>query len=177
MHGVGRMRELQAIGGGKDGLRRGEVAISTTMTETCEGRLSELRVRGILETALYVEDLARASAFYREAFGFAVLVENERIIALDVSGLSVLLLFRRGATVGGITTPRGIVPSHDGSGPMHFAFSIAKEDLAQWEAHLESCGVVIESRVEWERGGVSIYFRDPDGHSVELVTEGTWATY
>lgn len=135
------------------------------------------RVRGILETALYVDDLRRASAFYRDTFGFPVLVENARICALDVAGRSVLLLFQRGATVGGLATAGGFVPSHDGSGPVHFAFGITMEDLAQWRAHLESCGVAIESRVEWERGGVSLYFRDPDGHSVELVTEGTWATY
>ena len=135
------------------------------------------RVCGILETALYVGDLQRASAFYRDTFGFSVLVENPRICALDVAGRSVLLLFQRGATVGGLETGGGFVPSHDGSGPVHFAFAVAMGDLEAWEEYLASHAIMIESRVEWERGGVSLYFRDPDGHSVELVTEGTWATY
>jgi len=135
------------------------------------------RVRGILETALYVDDLSLASAFYQGTFGFPVLVENPRICALDVAGRSVLLLFQRGATVGGLATTSGFVPSHDGSGPVHFAFAVAMEDLEAWEEYLASHAIMIESRVEWERGGVSLYFRDPDGHSVELVTEGTWATY
>ncbi|HWQ03343.1 MAG TPA: glyoxalase, partial [Candidatus Nitrosotenuis sp.] len=26
-------------------------------------------------------------------------------------------------------------------------------------------------------GGRSIYFRDPDGHSLELVTPGVWPNY
>ncbi len=135
------------------------------------------RVRSVLETALYVDDLTRATAFYRGVFGFAVLVESMRICALDVAGQSVLLLFQRGATIAGFATAGGFVPSHDGSGPVHFAFGIWKTDLNAWEEYLASRGITIESRVEWERGGVSLYFRDPDGHSVELVTEGTWATY
>lgn len=135
------------------------------------------RVRGVLETALYVEDLTRATAFYRETFGFPVLLENARICALDVAGQNVLLLFHRGATVGGLATPGGFVPSHDGAGPVHFAFAIAMTDLELWEERLASLDIAVESRVQWERGGVSLYFRDPDGHSVELVTEGTWATY
>ena len=31
--------------------------------------------------------------------------------------------------------------------------------------------------MNWERGGQSIYFRDPDGHLVELATPGIWAIY
>jgi catechol 2,3-dioxygenase-like lactoylglutathione lyase family enzyme len=31
--------------------------------------------------------------------------------------------------------------------------------------------------VGWPRGGRSVYFRDPDGHSVELATPGLWETY
>ena len=35
----------------------------------------------------------------------------------------------------------------------------------------------IESRYHWERGGYSLYFRDPDGHLIELVTPGCWTIY
>ena len=38
-------------------------------------------------------------------------------------------------------------------------------------------GVAIESKVEWPRGGASLYFRDPDGHLVELITPGCWEVY
>jgi catechol 2,3-dioxygenase-like lactoylglutathione lyase family enzyme len=31
--------------------------------------------------------------------------------------------------------------------------------------------------VRWPRGGESIYFRDPDGHLVELATPGLWDNY
>jgi catechol 2,3-dioxygenase-like lactoylglutathione lyase family enzyme len=131
----------------------------------------------VLETALYVEDLQAISAFYRDVLGFPVLDESSRLIALDAGGASVLLLFQRGATVGGAETPGGWIPPHDGHGPVHLAFAIAADDLRAWEGRLQQHGVVIESRVRWSRGGHSIYFRDPAGHSVELATPGTWATY
>jgi catechol 2,3-dioxygenase-like lactoylglutathione lyase family enzyme len=60
---------------------------------------------------------------------------------------------------------------------MHFAFGIERDDLEQWEKRLTESGIEIESRVTWDLGGASVYFRDPDGHSVELATRGTWRTY
>ena len=50
-------------------------------------------------------------------------------------------------------------------------------DLDGWRGHLAENGVEIESEVTWDRGGVSLYFRDPDGHSVELATPGVWEIY
>jgi len=38
-------------------------------------------------------------------------------------------------------------------------------------------GIPIEDRKTWDRGGQSIYFRDPDGHLLELATPGVWTIY
>jgi catechol 2,3-dioxygenase-like lactoylglutathione lyase family enzyme len=136
------------------------------------------RVTHLLETALYVDDIPKSVDFYQSVFGFETLGPvTPRLAALDVGGRDVLLIFQRGGTADGVDTGNGMIPPHDGSGPSHFAFAIEKEDVERWARHLESLGVPIESRVTWERGGMSIYFRDPDGHSVEVVTPGTWATY
>jgi catechol 2,3-dioxygenase-like lactoylglutathione lyase family enzyme len=135
------------------------------------------RVTQLLETALYCDNLARAADFYRRIFGFGTLVENPRIVALDVVGRDVLLLFKRGATLEPLESPKGTVPPHDGSGPTHFAFGIERGDLDDWARRLSELGIAIESRVDWNLGGVSLYFRDPEGHSVELATRGTWTTY
>jgi catechol 2,3-dioxygenase-like lactoylglutathione lyase family enzyme len=88
----------------------------------------------------------------------------------------VLLLFQRGNS-GALETAGGLVPGHDGSGPVHLAFAIDTPELAAWELRLAHLGIEIESRVRWDRGGTSLYFRDPDGRSVELATPGIWASY
>jgi catechol 2,3-dioxygenase-like lactoylglutathione lyase family enzyme len=131
----------------------------------------------ILETALYVDDLDEVIAFYRDVLGLRVLDASPRLVSLDAGQATILLVFRRGATVSGLDTSGGWIPPHDGRGPVHLAFAIATEALDEWELHLQEHGVAIESRVRWQRGGQSIYFRDPAGHSVELVTPGTWVVY
>jgi catechol 2,3-dioxygenase-like lactoylglutathione lyase family enzyme len=51
---------------------------------------------------------------------------------------------------------------------------VRAEDLDDWRRRLERHGIVAEQEVEWPRGGRSLYFRDPAGNSVELVTPGLW---
>ena len=90
---------------------------------------------------------------------------------------SVLLLFKRGASNRVTELPQGKLGPHDGSGPLHLASSISADDLPAWERLLAERGIVIETRMQWPRGGRSIYFRDPDNHSVELATPGLWSIY
>jgi catechol 2,3-dioxygenase-like lactoylglutathione lyase family enzyme len=131
----------------------------------------------VLETVLYVEDLDRAAAFYAEVMELSVIHSDPRMRAFDIGGCGVLLLFREGGTLEPVETPGGMIPPHDGSGPMHVAFSITKDELAAWEAHLAARGIAIEGATDWPRGGRSIYFRDPDGHLLELATPGLWKGY
>ena len=130
-----------------------------------------------LETALYADDLDALASFYRDVMGLRILDAGPRLVAMDAGRGSVLLLFKRGETLSGVDLPGGRIPAHDGHGPLHLAFAVAKESLERWEPYLQARGITIESRVQWPRGGRSIYFRDPAGHSVELATPGTWATY
>lgn len=133
--------------------------------------------RRLLETALYCDDLTRTAAFYERLLGAAPMLASTRLVALDAGEGTVLLLFQRGESRQAVDTPRGTVPGHDGSGPVHLAFAIDATEVATWERQLAEWGVAIESRVSWSRGGMSLYFRDPDGRSVELATPGTWPTY
>ena len=73
----------------------------------------------------------------------------------------------------------GIVRSAQGAAlpTQPFAFAIDTGDVAAWETRLSELGIAIESRVTWERGGLSLYFRDPDNHLVELATPGIWPIY
>jgi len=131
-------------------------------------------ISGILEAALYVADLARSIAFYRELFGFETLLADDRMAALEVPGRQVLLLFRQGGTLRALAGPAGPIPPHDATGRIHCAFSIPAGDLESWRERLASAGVPVESESRWPRGGTSLYFRDPDGHLLELATPGLW---
>lgn len=134
------------------------------------------RARRILETVLYCEDLARTAAFYQSLLNATPMLTGDRLVALDAGGGTVLLLFQRGNS-GALDTPGGLVPGHDGGGPVHLAFAIDADAVAAWEARLVELGIAIESRVRWDRGGLSLYFRDPEGRSVELATPGLWPSY
>lgn len=131
----------------------------------------------VVETALYVGDVAVAHRFYAGLLGAPALLDTARLVALDVAGTSVLLLFQRGATTEPLDTPGGTVPPHGARGAQHLAFAVPASDVAAWSERLAALAIPLESRVRWPRGGESLYFRDPDGHSVELITPGLWATY
>lgn len=133
------------------------------------------KVTRVLETALYVDDLERSAAFWT-GLGLARLLDTDRLVALDAGGGTVLLLFRRGASLEGDSVEGGI-PPHDGSGPVHLALAVEEDELGAWREHLAGRGIDVESEQSWERGGTSLYFRDPDGHLVELATPGLWEVY
>ena len=131
----------------------------------------------ILETALYVADINRAATFYRDVMGLPCIFEDFGMRAFDVGGNGVLLLFPQGRSLQPIETPGGSIPPHDGSGPVHIAFSIAAGELEEWQRHLTEHGINLEGRTQWPRGGVSVYFRDPDDHLLEIATPGLWRGY
>ncbi|MFN3349338.1 VOC family protein [Pseudorhodoplanes sp.] len=135
------------------------------------------KIGRVLETALYVDDLERAAAFYEQVLGLQPLISDSRFRAYGAGGVNVLLLFLRGATLETVQVPGGTIPPHDGHGPLHVAFAVAADELPVWERRLDEHGVAIEGRTEWPRGGHSVYFRDPDGHLLELATPGLWTIY
>lgn len=134
-------------------------------------------IKGIIETALYVTDLARATVFYRDVLGFELMNHDDRFAAFSVAGRHVLLLFKQGASTEPVTIPGGTIPPHDGSGTSHVGFAVDAESLSKWRHRLVEHGVSIESTVDWTRGGTSLYFRDPDGHLLEILTPGVWSIY
>jgi catechol 2,3-dioxygenase-like lactoylglutathione lyase family enzyme len=129
----------------------------------------------VLETSLYVVDLHRAVAFYENVLGLRQIndgyFEGGRGAAFQVgSGASVLLLFRAD-----ITRLGGILPAHGTTGAGHVAFRIEPGECDSWRQRLREQGVVIEKEFAFGNNPPSIYFRDPDGNSVELAVASIWA--
>jgi catechol 2,3-dioxygenase-like lactoylglutathione lyase family enzyme len=126
-------------------------------------------IEHLVETGIYADDLERAEAFYQEVLGLELLAREPGRHVFFRVGDSVLLIFRAEETLKG-----GMLPPHGSRGPGHFALGVPMDSFELWKQHLSDCGVEIEKKVEWPRGGKSLYFRDPAGNSVEFVTRGLW---
>jgi catechol 2,3-dioxygenase-like lactoylglutathione lyase family enzyme len=136
------------------------------------------KLDGILETCIHAEDMERSRAFYEGVLELKPIYADNRLMAYAVAEHDVLLVFRKGATGDATVMPGGgIIPGHGGDGTLHVAFAISANELPKWEARLAAHGVAIEGAHTWTRGGRSIYFRDPDGHLLELATPGLWSVY
>jgi catechol 2,3-dioxygenase-like lactoylglutathione lyase family enzyme len=124
---------------------------------------------GILESSLYVTDVAGSARFYEKIFGFQVISDfGERGCAMKAGTRQVLLLFKKAGS-GDLLSPHG--------GGLHIAFAITAADLENWEAWLAENGIAVEEKRTWELGGRSLFFRDPDRHLIEVATPGVWSIY
>jgi lactoylglutathione lyase len=126
-------------------------------------------IRGLFETHLTVRDLSRAVAFYRDVLGLELAAENP---ARDVAFFWV---GGRGRSMLGLWGT--------GSGPVtiesHTAFAVELADLLAAPEQLEAAGVVARafggapteepSVLAW-MPAASLYFTDPDGHSLEFIS-------
>lgn len=134
-----------------------------------------MRPVAILESALYVTDLAAAEAFYGDVLGLTRIAKVEGRHVFFRCGDGVLLLFDAGATeVPPPPDARLPVPPHGARGPGHLCFRASADEIERWKTALESRGVAVEADFEWPNGGRSIYFRDPSGNSLEFAEPRIW---
>lgn len=136
------------------------------------------RLNGVLETVLYTQDMDRARDFFETVMGLRAHTADHRFTAYPL-GWNMLLLFAEGQTCDTVELPDGMgtIPPHDGTGRQHIALAIDADQLDAWATHLRHHDVLIEGRTHWPKGAESLYFRDPDGHLLEVVTPGIWPNY
>ncbi len=122
----------------------------------------------IKETSLYVEELDRTESFYKDKLDLEVISKVEGRHIFFKAGSSVLLCFIAD------TTKNDKKVSHFGKGEMHIAFEVPQDDYETAKSWIQSKGIAIEHEQKWSDDFFSFYFRDPDGHSLEIVPTGMW---
>jgi steroid delta-isomerase-like uncharacterized protein len=136
---------------------------------------SSLELNGILETALYVDDLGAADYFYGEVLKLKKIFSVPGRQLVFRCGESVLLIFDPCHTESERIVINGAeIPFHGSHGAGHAAFRVSEPGLNAWRQILRFAGIDIESEVSWPNGAQSLYFRDPAGNSLELATSGVW---
>ncbi len=129
-----------------------------------------MEATAVLESCLYVDDLTAALAFYQDVLGLQLFARVEGRHAFFRCGSSMVLLFIADET----EKPGSPVPLHGARGPGHLAFRMSEAESEAWRDWLGDHHVAIEDEVRWPGGGLSLYFRDPAGNSLELATSRTW---
>lgn len=133
------------------------------------------RIDGVLETALYADDLEAAERFYGEVLGLDVFARESGRHVFFRCGAAMLLVFSPERTLTIVSRVGGVpVPTHGARGPGHVCFRVAEATLADWRLRLATHGIPIEAEIDWPRGGRSLYVRDPAGNSVELAPGRIW---
>ncbi|MBB6611085.1 VOC family protein [Pontibacter sp. Tf4] len=123
----------------------------------------------IKETCLYVTDLEQTKAFYNGLLKFDVIGELPGRHVFFRAGSSVLLCF-----IAETSAKSKKLPPHFGSGQLHLAFEVSKQNYSATKTTIAGAGIPIEQEYDWGSGYLSFYFRDPDQHLLEVVMEGMW---
>ncbi|GJN92102.1 hypothetical protein Rhopal_005131-T1 [Rhodotorula paludigena] len=147
------------------------------------------KITHVLELCLYARHLPTSVNFYSSTLRLGKpYLDTPRMAGFSL-GETTLLLFQRGATMDDSPMPdnRGLIPGHGLPGgseadkiklKTHFALAVEKaEDLEAWEREFAEKSVRVLGKVEWPKGGKSLYFEDPDGHVGELASRGIWPHY
>lgn len=115
-----------------------------------------LKVTGIDHVVLYVRDLERSKRFYIDLLGMEVDFENSWQAFLRCGNQEVALFqVQDGAAL------------HAGSEMNHMALRLESGEYAQVKAALEAAGCEVTGRPGDPQ---CIYFSDPDGHRLQLLT-------
>ena len=127
----------------------------------------------IVETCIYSSELKEMKDFYMNKLGLDfVSEENGRHVFLK-AGKSMLLIFNPEST---LNDSISIFPIHGAITPpsiVHFALEINTADYEKWKDLLSKKQIDIEKELKIGNSR-SIYFRDPSGNVVELITENAW---
>jgi catechol-2,3-dioxygenase len=132
-----------------------------------------MKFNKIVETCIYTSNLEEMKNFYITYLGLDLVSEEKGRHVFLKAGKSMLLIFNPENT---LNNSNSIFPIHGAITPpsiLHFAFEIKKEDYENWKNLLQMKKISIDKELEM-RNSKSIYFHDPSGNIVELITDNFW---
>ncbi|MEX1253051.1 MAG: VOC family protein [Dehalococcoidia bacterium] len=115
-----------------------------------------VQVRGVYEVAIRVRDLARSEQFYRGLLGLGLGLRDEEhhLVFLRVGDQTAMIVLQE--------------DKGDWS-KQHFAFTVDEGEIDGAATLLRERGIEVRGPVVHDRmPAKSLYFDDPDGHSLEL---------
>jgi catechol-2,3-dioxygenase len=132
-----------------------------------------MKIKKVVETCIYSSDLESMKNFYAGILGLSVIQEERDKLIFLKAGKSMLLIFdpvRTSANNGSLPTHGVLTPPSS----IHFAMEIEEQEYHASKQFLVKNNITIEKEVNWNNHAKSIYFRDPAGNLVELLTPGGW---
>jgi catechol 2,3-dioxygenase-like lactoylglutathione lyase family enzyme len=120
-------------------------------------------VTGISELVLEVSDLEAARRFYRDVLGF-----EETLYGEGAEGRYWYLVGETARL--GIWTEQVGLAGGRGGAHVHYAFSVADEEVDRLKERIESAGAEVEGPIQLGPGR-AIYVTDPDGNVVEFWSQ------
>jgi catechol-2,3-dioxygenase len=115
--------------------------------------------------------------FYINILGLEFVSEEKDRYVFLKAGQSMLLIFNPNETLVSNGSNTTQLPIHGAITPpsiIHFALEIEKQNYVNAKSVLKEKSIKIEKEVTWGKGTNSIYFRDPAGNLVEIITPGSW---
>lgn len=154
-------RRLIAAGANRLGASNGVRIVQ----EAQLAKRGETHILRVAEAVLYVTDMPRAKQFYTQVLGLPLSSEFADTLFLQTGQNSTLILF----DVNTMETRISPIPGHGARGRGHVCLAVPPEQMDAWRERLIQHGVVIEHEQDWSLGTHSLYFRDPDENSLELM--------
>lgn len=124
-----------------------------------------LPIRSLDYTVIYVRQMAKMRAFYETTMGFPLHRElSSRWIEFRI-GANILALAERGGRFDDPPPPAGTLS-------LQLAFRVAPQEVDLCAATLAERGVeIVSPPTDQPFGHRTLFFRDPDGHVLEIYAE------
>jgi len=125
--------------------------------------MTQAKTYGLTHLAVSVSDIQRTLRFYQAVFGMQIMYHEKNMIQLTTPGCYDILVFEERPK-----NPR----LGDAGGIAHFGFRLIKaNDIEEMKERIIAAGGTIIEKGEFVPGSPYIFFKDPDGYTIEIWYE------